>query len=545
MTDSATTLLDTLARRAERLCSLPAVAVQVLELTSNPQVDTWALKECIENDPALTTRILRVVNSSLFGLSREVSDLNQALALLGTKPLKLLVLGFSLPAGLFAGVSGAMAGRYWRRTLTKAVAARELAQLLWKAPGDEAFTAGLLQDLGMLVLIQEVGPAYVRLMEKALAVRAGLAEAERQSLGFDHVTLSARLLARWGLPESLVEAVGWNPQKWPEQPPTEGFFVPHVVYQAELVAQLVVDGNPAALDRLLDAALPHLDFHQRHLDVLIGKLEEKVGQLAEVLSLELPPGTGFLHDVLLRSQAQLAEVAASTATDLVRFGLTRESSLEADLGAEIGLLAEAVQMTGMRTRRAPAVAAPTIALQSAAVAAPPRRAPAAGWLSDDDDAQDLDDPRLLRRLEVAVAACRQARCPLSLLLVEVNHLEKLAKSAGASGIGRVRRTVEHFCRELDHPAKLCVGYGKAGFALILPNCDRREVVELGNALIDRVRAFDPGRTGTAPPFTASVGSATVALPPKNFPAPDLMEAASRCLYGSRIAGGSVMKSIEI
>ena len=146
---------------------------------------------------------------------------------------------------------------------------------------------------------------------------------------------------------------------------------------------------------------------------------------------------------------------------------------------------------------------------------------------------------------MAVAACRQARCPLSLLLVEINQVEKLIKNAGVSGMGRVRRTVEHFCRELDHPAMMCVGYGKASFALILPNCDRRAVVEDGNALIIACAASIRGAGPTRPPFTASVGSATVALPPKNFLAPDLMEAASRCLYGSRTAGGSVMKSIEI
>ncbi|MBN1912070.1 MAG: HDOD domain-containing protein, partial [Pirellulales bacterium] len=130
MTDPAATI-DLLASRAGQLYSLPAVAMEVLELTSNPKVDTRALKQCIENDPALTSRLLRVVNSSLFGLSREVSDLNQALALLGIKPLKLLVLGFSLPAKLFEGVSGEILGHYWRHTLTKAVAAREISEAIW------------------------------------------------------------------------------------------------------------------------------------------------------------------------------------------------------------------------------------------------------------------------------------------------------------------------------------------------------------------------------------------------------------------------------
>ena len=98
MTD--TTLLDRFVRRSGELYSLPRVAAQVLELTRDEHLDARALKDCIECDPALTGKILRVVNSSLFGLAGEVRDLNQALALLGTKPLKLLVLGFSLPDGL-------------------------------------------------------------------------------------------------------------------------------------------------------------------------------------------------------------------------------------------------------------------------------------------------------------------------------------------------------------------------------------------------------------------------------------------------------------
>ena len=170
MIDSATTL-DHLAARCGQLYSLPGVAMQVLQLTRNPQVDTRALKECIENDPAISSRILRVVNSSLFGLSREVSDLNQALALLGIKPLKLLVLGFSLPSGLFLDVEAKTLLWYWKHTLTKAVAGRELSHRLWRIPGDEAFLAGLFQDLGVLVLFQQLGQPYARFLDRAVSHR--------------------------------------------------------------------------------------------------------------------------------------------------------------------------------------------------------------------------------------------------------------------------------------------------------------------------------------------------------------------------------------
>src|SRR5262245_28814259 len=94
-------LVQQFVERTGQLYSRPAAAAEVLQLAGESRIDTRALKECLERDPALAARILRVVNSSLFGVSRPITDLNQALTVLGTRPLKMLVLGFSLPKELF------------------------------------------------------------------------------------------------------------------------------------------------------------------------------------------------------------------------------------------------------------------------------------------------------------------------------------------------------------------------------------------------------------------------------------------------------------
>src|ERR1041384_1888923 len=104
---TAENTLAVFASRTRQLYSLPAVAIEVLELTDQPRVDCRQLQRCIERDPALVSKVLRVVNSSLFGLGTPVSTLNQAVALLGIKPLKLLVLGFSLSEVMFKGETGA------------------------------------------------------------------------------------------------------------------------------------------------------------------------------------------------------------------------------------------------------------------------------------------------------------------------------------------------------------------------------------------------------------------------------------------------------
>ncbi len=536
-----TATLDRLIAGSDQLYSLPAVAMEVLELTSNPRVDARVLKECIENDPALTGKILRVVNSSLFGLSREVSDLNQALALLGTKPLKLLVLGFSLPDGLFANVAGEILGHYWRHALTKAVAAREISQTLWDTPGDDAFIAGLLQDLGLLLLIQKLGEPYVKLLEKVYADGGDLAVLETSSLSFDHTALTARLLAQWGLPETLVDAVASDESSTPTA--SEGGSLRQIVHLAELMARLLADGRTDALEEILATGRRMRNLTEKQLEALVESLQEKVEQLADVLRLQLPEGLDF-RDVLARAHGQLAGVAAEVAEDMVRDGQSKDQRRdEASMLIEVQRVAEAVADVARGPQpgssMSPAIDSPTHrerpATHKAPVQAPSSRQPAAVAV----------DPGLLGRLEIAVGNCRHARCSLSLLLVELNHHDELILTRGTEGFDYLHQFLGTLCRRLDTASAMCIEYGEAGYAVIASDYERRAAVELGEELLDSMRRATAEAAGERPAVSISIGVATVSLPPKNFPADDLLTSAARCLYGSHASGGSVVKSIEI
>ena len=521
--------------------------MRVLELANNPQVDAHALKECIEHDPALTGKILRVVNSSLFGLTREVSDLNQALALLGIKPLKLLVLGFSLPAGLFSGLSGEMLGRYWRRTLTKAVAARELSETVWRLSGDEPFIAGLLQDVGMLLLIQELGAAYVNFLDKVTGCGKDLLAMESESLGFDHTQLSARMLVHWGLPEALIDAIAWR-AAGPAAEDSDAA-LPKIVHLAELLCGLLVDGRATALDDLLDLGWLYHDLTEPQIEELVARLDEKVRGLANVLSLQLPPGLDY-QDVLANAQSQLAEVAASAAEELLGRDPSGASTQQSEaVLSELQALSHTLRETSRASRPAgwPNQASGHEAPSPMNPA--PKQEPAVkpAWVLPEplEDLSELADPGLIGSIDLAVTACRQSRCSLSLVLVEINHLDRLLLARGPSGVELMRRLLAVMCRKLDHPDMRCLPFGEAGYALILPDCERAQAASLGNQLIAAVRCSASVRSGnTDLGFDISVGASTVALPPKNFRCEDLIDSASRCLYGSRASGGSVVKSIE-
>ena len=474
MSDPAATL-DRLVAKAEQLYSLPTVAMEVLQLTDNPQVDTRALKECIENDPALTGKILRVVNSSLFGLSRVISDLNQALAFLGTKPLKLLVLGFSLPSGLYAGIESRTLGWYWRHTLTKAVAARELSERLWHVPGDDAFIAGLLQDIGLLLLVQQLGEPYARFLDRVVGSRMDLAAMELETLGFVHAELSSRLLARWRLPENLVAAVAADAQKLPANVTASQAALPRILHLAELVAQLLADAQTAALKELLDFGRDYRNAPADELESLLHDIEEKVRQLASVLSLQLPDGLECV-DLLAEAHRQMTAGGQpgrrrpDSRRPVVR-GAKRSAAARRQKTIcwwrSCGLWP---RRCGRRRPDALDLAAPP---SPAAIAPVPLQA----------------DPGLLGWLAAAGGTCRQSRRPLSLLLVQLDRPDELLLLLGAKDFEELRRLLEATCRGVDHPWTTCLAHGEAGFALILPNCQRRLAVELGDQLMREMYAL--------------------------------------------------------
>ncbi len=540
MTDQRFTL-DKIVDRCQKLYTLPMVAVRVLQLTESPSVDVRALKQCIENDPALTCKILRVVNSSLFGLSREVSDLNQALALLGINPLKLLVLGFSLPDNLFANVHRDILRRYWHHSLIKAVASREISQTIWGLPGDEPFIAGLLQDLGMLVLLQELGEPYARFLDHAFARARDVAANERKSFGFDHLQLSSQLLERWSLPRNLVQAVeiGQDHNRLAELTIVEQT-LPQILHLSELLANILAENRCDLLAELLDAGHRYHRLTHLQLTRLVESLQSKVDQLAEVLCLDLPTGNNYL-ELLGAAHAQLSGTAEQAAGELLQHKLTTKPIADRDSKDELQLLGDATAMAGAARR----VTAMSNSAMSNSVANPVLVA-SLGARESITTAFEVD-PALAGRVAAVVAACRQARCPLSLLLVEVDRYDELMLHCGAIQAERLVKSVGDACRQVDHPHAQCMQTRDLQFAVIAADCDRREAVELAGEIAGRVRLIwtSGGADETHPSMSVSIGVSSLALPPKNFPATVLIESAERCLGGARHSGGNSVKSIEI
>ena len=535
---TSTGLVQQFVERTGQLYSLPAVAAEVLRLTSEPTVDTRALRECIERDPALTARILRAVNSSLFGLSRNVTDLHQALALLGIRPLKMLVLGFSLPKELFGGVTAEVLARYWQHALIKAVAARELAERVWHTAGDEAFTAGLMQDLGVLVLVQQLREPYLKLLEHAQTHGGNVLDHELETLGFDHAILGARLLMHWGLPAPLCAAIAVAPDETQiAMLEADEQFLPQVLHLAELLACLVERPYGPALHQLLQIGGHYHNLTFAELQPIVAVLQVKVKELAEVLALELPSGENYV-DLLVAAHERLAEITMEAIAD------RKAAGPEEDLLELAGHLRREINsLSGSRVTRTPPLAHSAVAEQ----------APSGGYTRTDAPRPSRSsaqatialEPALGGRVAAAVNSCRQARCPISLAIAGIDGYTDLLAQAGPENVS-----------ELVHWLRLALGpwcgqraaavlMGDSNFLLVWEDCSRSDALAAIRSALEAIRSTRiPVGECDHLNVTLSFGLATLALPPKNFPAGELILAAQRCLSGAMLSGGNTLKSIE-
>ena len=201
---------ETLVADVRGLISLPAIAVQINGMVDDPRFSANDIGEVISRDPALTARLLRIANSPFFGLSTKVATVNRAVALIGSKQLRDLVVATSA-IGSFKGIPNQLVSMddFWYHSLYCALAARTLGQRRRLPHADSLFVAGLLHDIGQLVIFhrlpEQAREALQLSVEDPHAV--DMHQAEQEILGFDHAQVGGLLLHHWRLPALLVECV--------------------------------------------------------------------------------------------------------------------------------------------------------------------------------------------------------------------------------------------------------------------------------------------------------------------------------------------------
>lgn len=189
---------------------LPQVASQVLRISADPDATAEDLRKVIAMDQALTSQILKISNSAMFGMVREVTTLTQAIMTLGFSTIKSVVIASSAKNLYHRGTVGLQERLIWEHALVAAIASRAFAKSLRFPQVEEAFIGGLMHDIGKSVMGVKFPERYSALLRTVYNDHGNSLQLELDTFGFDHAMVGEALLSAWNLAPSLQAAVRWH-----------------------------------------------------------------------------------------------------------------------------------------------------------------------------------------------------------------------------------------------------------------------------------------------------------------------------------------------
>lgn len=195
-------------QQAKDLPTLPTVFTQINKVMSNKNSSAADIARIIKDDPALTTKILRVTNSAAYGGEIKISSVTQAVSRIGFQATGDIAMSLSV-LNMFKGQGAVDYKMFWRHSLSVAMAMDIIPKNIGKlarSPKD-MFTSGLLHDVGVFVLDQHGGDLYRQVLTMVGDMGKPLHEVERQLMGTDHAEVGAMLLKKWNVPEVIIDAV--------------------------------------------------------------------------------------------------------------------------------------------------------------------------------------------------------------------------------------------------------------------------------------------------------------------------------------------------
>ena len=466
----------------------------------------------------LPEQLVRLLQTPSFQLIEPINNLEQTFELFNLGALHRLSIGLRLPHELHTGLEPNFQKTIWRATLIRAVAAAEFEP---DAKCD-AVAVALLPTLGVFVLARELGPSYIEFLNRIIAERGAWHELEQRSLEFDHRVAGMQLAPYWGVPDEMLRAWEYSHElaKRPAHRRSGDELIPQLtrsLFLADLLSEVLTLERPAQFEQFAAAWETHGSGSFEKLEIKIGELTTRVAAFADALHIPFDSHP-TLHEVFSRLRTSYEEARAKSDEGLEQV-LYESRSLaklarQAKKGTSHGKPSQVTNAS--RTSNAG---------RGTAVCTP---------------------VELVSRIDTAISECRQTRCALSFVLMEMQ--ENISRAAGPreSGPSHLAERLQETLEELALHADDVISLGPTQWAVMLCGFDKSRTVDAAKHLMSETREWSQQvKDSSRPVFNMSVGIASLALPPKNFPPEEMLDAAERCLKAAQSMGNDGVKSIDL
>jgi len=465
---------------------MPAVAVTIIQQVEKDDVGVAEIAETVSLDPALASRILKVVNSATFGRRSEISTVSHALLLLGLTRLKMLALGFTLVGSWAQSGAKGDGQRFWQHTLFAAAAARNLAEKLG-GDAEQTFMAALLQDIGMLAM-EQGADGYAAAWKRADQGFRRIRDIEQETFQLDHTEVGARLAEDWNLPAPLVAAIRHHEE--PTTAPEAHAAIVRFVALGARAADIFTDEQPEhSLHAFRELAGEWFDVSEGEADALLSSTQESANEIRDLF--ELPVG----------EMEDSATILARANEALVSLSMVQQTEADA-------LVARAEEME---------VKATTDPLCGIA-----------------------NRGRFDEFIRSSVTTAHQVGTPLSLIMVDLDRFKSINDKLGHPVGDRTLVAVAGLLAELSPTSALVARYGGEEFAIVLPDTARKTAAELAEALRRQVANMEIKTREGGLEVTASMGVAT-SLGGQLPDVASLIKAADVALYTAKQEGRNCVR----
>ncbi len=487
--------------------SPPKIVVRILEAVQEDESCFAELAKIISADPALTAKMLKVANSSLYGFSGRVKTIEGALAILGINTLKNIALSFII-VNKMQGQSDEIFDfeYFWKRAVTAAVAAQLVSGML-NGKSDDTFVSGLLQDIGVLVMFYYLPDDYIEVLSAKSATGIPTTLIEKQLIGFNHCELGSALLKKWGLPKSIYLPVFYQhtPQEAPERHRLAAdilnlsnklsavYHSPHSAESVQEIFALLTKKYAIAeevvketVDALADQSREILDF----FDIDPGKMR---------------PFSEMLQEV----NQELGKLNFSYEHMVVELKRTQDESKK-----YLDKLMEANRKYREMAYR--------------------------------DELTGLYNHRYYQEtMEKELERIKRYQRGLSLLFFDIDYFKEINDNHGHLAGDKVLKSIARRIQNIKRSSDVVVRYGGDEFAVIMPETDKKGLQIFAERICRGIESLEVEIDGETVQVTISIGAAVLGGGKSTVDKVAMLEAADKAIYLAKRAGRNTVHVVEV